>query len=204
MPHNIAGNPYALSKWLFRGFSLTQANVFVHDMPGFSLPPLRGSNFTTQGATGTLWQPKIHDERHIAIELYILDNPQGAASYYMDQLAALAANRTQGPLVLTLPDGSTRTGQAEITAFPVQKVDAVGSVWSVLVDFTLADPWLYGPTVSATTAITNTPTFGPAAQVAMSTTPGGIASYTLALAGVTSGQPIMLFHVLSPWGRGLR
>ena len=141
--------------WSFRGFNLNQPGARVTQMTGpFSLPPLRGKDFLTMGRTGELFVPKVHDSRRISLTITVYEDsvltPSGGAGAqaFFDQLAILFANRAQGALVYTDLNGYTRTGQAEVVGWtPVDK-SVIGTVHTGVADFLLADPWLYGPTVS--------------------------------------------------------
>jgi hypothetical protein len=150
------------NRWSFRGFPLRQGlNTNVGTMQGvFALPPLRGDDFLTMNRTGQIYVQKVHDSRVISLMIVVRDTASNAKIYF-DQLSVLFANRSLGALVQTLEDGSTRTGQAECVGWTgaVDISDDSGSVFAGMADFSLPDPWLYGPTVTGSVA----PTTGGAA-----------------------------------------
>ena len=186
------------SSWSFRGTNLntlTSAKIDVTDVTGqFGLPPLRGENFLTMGRTGQLFVPKIHDSRRISLLIEVADLPAGHAQTAFDALAKLFANRTQGALVYTDASAATRTGQAECVSWLPGDPDKYGLMWSGVVDFLLADPWMYGVTVTETVTPTDTATAG--TPVTSDPPATSRANFTLAMTGVTSGQPI----VVGAWG----
>jgi hypothetical protein len=187
-----------LNQWAFRGFNLNQPGVRVRDMTGeFGLPPLRGSDFLTMGRTGQLWVPKLPDERHISLEIVVYEDAFGSgvggAQGFFDQLAILFANRTQGALAYTDLTGYTRTGQAECVAWTPADQSVVGRVFKGVADFLLADPWLYGPTITGSVVPNAGLAFGTPAG-SPSNISGPRTTWAVALSGVTSGQPILVVH----------
>ena len=184
-----------LNQWAFRGFNLNQPGARVRDMTGeFSLPPLRGSDFLTMGRTGQLFVPKLHDERRISLEIVVYEDSfrgVGGAQGFFDQLATLFANRTQGALTYTDLTGYTRTGQAECVGWTPADQSVVGLVFKGVADFLLADPWLYGATVSGSVAPNTSLAFG---TPVVSNISGPRTTWAAALTGVVSGQPIIVVH----------
>jgi len=181
-----------VNQWAFRGQLINSPYVRVRDITGqWGLPPLRGENFLTYNATGRLFVPKIHDEKHITLELLVRDTPSGMAAYVFDQLDKLFANRSQGALANIL-DSGTRTGQAECVAWDKQDLTVSGAVYSGVVDFLLADPYLYGSTVTGTVVPAAGLSFGtPVINQAFSPSR---ANFTLSMTGVVSGQPILVAY----------
>jgi hypothetical protein len=179
------------TRFSFRGFGFNKENVRVRDVTGlFGLPPLRGQNFVASGRTGQIWTPKKHDGRVVTLELVVTDTAENARIYF-DQLAALFANRTQGPLVWTGSDGAPRTAQAECIAWMPADTDTAGAVFVGRADFFLADPWFYGATVSGSVVPNATLAFG---TPVISNISGQRTTWAAALTGITSGQPIVVVH----------
>ena len=193
-----------LNQWAFRGFNLNQPGARVRDMTGeFSLPPLRGSDFLTMSRTGQLFVPKLHDERHISLEIVVYEDSfrgVGGAQGFFDQLATLFANRTQGALTYTDLTGYTRTGQAECVGWTPADQSVVGLVFKGVADFLLADPWLYGPTVTGSV----TPNAGLAFGTCVGTNISGPrTTWAVTLTGVVSGQPIIVVHATQGYATAL-
>jgi len=180
-----------LNQWAFRGSIINGPNVRVRDISGaFGLPPLRGEDFLTMGRTGRVFVPKVHDSREITLEIIVRDVPYGVTPGIFDQIATWATNRTQGALTNIL-DSGPRTGQAECTAWLPGDMGVGGLTFKGVATFRLADPWLYGPTVTASVTPGNsTITVGP--PVVNGFTRANRASFPLAMAGITSGQPILI------------
>jgi hypothetical protein len=180
-----------LNAFSFAGHFLNRPNVKVRQVTKGS-PPLRGSNFVAPGRTGEIWTPKKHGGRMVSLEILVIDEPRGTALQVFDEMAQLAATRTQGALVQYLSSGA-RTAQAEIVNWIAQDVDTVGLVFVGQADFYLADPWFYGATVSGSVV--------PTAGIALGTIKysadisGPRTTYPIVMTGVTSGQPILLAHV---------
>ena len=182
-----------INQWAFRGQILNSQYVRIRQMVGpFSLPPLRGSDWVTYGHTGELFVPKLHGPRDIQLELIVRDVPYGIAPIIFDQLSLLFANRAQGSLANIL-DSGTRTGQAECTSWVPADMSVGGTTFVGTATFHLADPWLYGPTVSGSVTPTNTISVD---EPAVSGAPiqGPRTTWTQTLTGTTSGQPLLLVH----------
>lgn len=179
-----------LNQWSFRGQILNGPNVRIRDISGaFGLPPVRGSDFLTYGRTGQLFVPKLHDSRDITLEIIVRDSSYGVAAGVFDQLALLFANRAQGALC-NLLDTGPRTGQAECTGWLPQDMSVGGTHFKGIATFHLADPMLYGATVTATTAVTAS---GTASAAVVNNQPvAARANFTLAITNAATGQPIWL------------
>ena len=176
-----------LNQWSFRGEILNSPYVRVRQITGaFGLPPLRGTDFPTNLRTGAQFVPKITDSRRITLELIVRDNGTGIAAAIFDHFGLLFADRTQGALANIL-DSGTRTGMAEVAQWLPQDMTVGGITFKGIVDYNLADPWLYGPTVSGSVIPTSMLTFG---TPVISNLASG-STYTLAISAV-SGQPIMV------------
>jgi hypothetical protein len=181
----------ALNRFSFGGFPLNQPNMKITQMRGFGQPPLRGANWIAQNATGEQFVPKLHGGRVVHFLITIIDN-QANARMYFDILARLFASRTGlQPLVNTLDDGSIRTAMAECIGWDFNDEDESGSVFQGVVDFSLPDPWFYGPTVTGSVVPNAGLAFGTAV---VSNISGPRTTWTAALTGVTSGQPIIVVH----------
>ena len=178
-----------LNRYSFAGYYFNQPNVKVRQVTKGS-PPLRGSNFIAPGRTGEIWTPKKHGGRMLTLEILVIDEPRGTARMIFDQIQQLAATRTQSPLVNYL-DSGPRTAQAEIVNWTAQDIDNVGLVFVGQLDFYLADPWFYGATVSGSVVPNAGLAFGTSVINNIS---GPRTTWTAVLAGVTSGQPLILLH----------
>ena len=184
-----------LSQWSFRGFNLNQEGARVRKMTGpFSLPPLRGTNFLTPGRTGQLFTTKVHDQRKISLEIVVFEDGVrgvGGAQGFFDQLAVLFANRAQGSLAYTDLTGYTRTGQAECISWTPADQSVVGLVYAGIADFLLADPWMYGTIVTGNVVPNAGLAFG---TPVVSNISGPRTTWTAAMSGTVSGQPIIVVH----------
>jgi len=181
----------AVSNWTFRGTSLNTGNVKITELGNFtSLPPLRGDDFLTMGRTGRQHVPKLHDSRHIMLKIELLDVPDNSVQALLDQYAALFANRAQGALVYTDSAAATRTGQAEVVSWSPVHGD-MAKVWTGVVDFLLADPWMVGTIVTGTVTPNAGLAFGTPVTSNIS---GPRTTWAAALTGVISGQPIIVVH----------
>jgi hypothetical protein len=181
----------AISGWTFRGTSLNSGNIKITDVSGlFGLPPLRGDNWLTYGHTGQLFVPKVHDQRHIMLKIEVLDQPLNSAQALFASLSTLFANRAQGALVYTDYAAATYTAQAECYAWTPAIQTKPALVWEGIADFLLADPWLYGVTVSGSVTPTSTATFGTVVSNNLSTTPR--TTVPLVVTGVISGTPLLV------------
>ena len=182
-----------LNQWAFRGTAINAANVLVRDITGaFGLPPLRGDDWVAPGRTGRIFVPKKHDARDIQLEIIVRDVPAGVTPAIFDQIAEWATNRSQGDLTNTLVSGA-RTGQAECTQWLPKDMGVGGTHFMGIATFHLTDPWLKGPTVTASVT--------PVAGLAFGTTVANDfgsgttrTSYALAMTGCVSGQPIIVCH----------
>jgi hypothetical protein len=180
-----------LNVWSFRGQPLNRPNVRVEQITGqFGLPPLRGEDFLAFNRTGRLFIPKTADARKISLAIVITDEPAWVAQSIFDEFSVLFADRSQGALINHLATGD-RTGQAEVSSWLPGDTSKVGVVFRGVVDFNLADPWLYGATASSSASISNT--VGPGVVVTVAS--GGAAPTAIPFTGVTSGQPILIAAV---------
>lgn len=145
-----------LNRWSFRGYPLNRTDMRVREMTGaLGVPPSRGKDFLTMGHTGQLFVKKIADSRRIGLELLLTGvyNPD-AIRTYLDSLANLFADRSQGTLTHFHPDGTIRSAQAEVADWlPADSKAHIGALYLGVADFLLADPWFYTPSVVATGSI---------------------------------------------------
>jgi hypothetical protein len=150
-----------LNRWSFRGTPLNRPDLRVRTMTGpHHLPPMRGQDFLTMGGVGQLWVPKLADSRRIGLELLLTDVLRaGQVQALLDELGALFADRSQGPLVQWHPDGTVRTAMAEVVDWtPADSRANIGALYAGVVDFQLADPWFYTPAVAVTGSVPSSPT----------------------------------------------
>lgn len=150
-----------LNRWSFRGSPLNRPDLRVRQMTGpHSLPPVRGKDFLAMGSVGQLYVPKIADSRRIGLELLMTEVlSAGRIASLLDELGALFADRSQGALAHYHPDGTVRTGMAEVADWsPADSNAHVGALYVGIADFLLADPWLYTPAQTVTAAVPSSPT----------------------------------------------
>lgn len=145
-------------RWTFRGTDLSTYAVLVRAVDGAEdLPVLRGGNIPIPNLAGQRWAPKLPDAKRLALALHITDMDAAGglteptvfeqAQANLEALRTLFATAGEGALVHVLPDGSSRTAQAEVVRF--QSVDALHgrSAFMAVVDFELADPYFYSADV---------------------------------------------------------
>lgn len=145
-----------LNRWSFRGALMNRPDLRVRVMTGVnSVPPSRGKDWLTMNRTGQLYVPKVADSRRIALELLLTDVLRaGEIQTLLDELAGLFVPRSQGPLVHYHPDGTIRTGQAEVADWsPADSKANIGALYLGVADFLLSDPWFYTPSVVVTGSI---------------------------------------------------
>ena len=188
------------NQFAFNGQLINGPNIRIGQITGqFGLPPLRGANWIAQNATGELFVPKLHGGRDIILPLIVRDTPNGISQSIFDMIAGWAATRTQSTLANILDTG-TRTAMAECTGWTQTDMTSAGLTFAGLLTFHLADPWFYGPTVSGSV----TPNAGLAFGTPVITTLSGPrTTWTAALTGVTSGQPIILVHATQGYATAL-
>ncbi len=156
-------------QWSFRGTDLSTYAYLVRQADGVDdHPPLRGDDRLVPSATGRRFARKRHDARRLALALWVMPlNAAGArdlstdaiqARANLDALNAILADRSAGALVRTMPDGSTRTAQAEVVSVGDILDDDGHEMIGLTVDFLLADPFFHGPAASVTQAIAASPT----------------------------------------------
>jgi hypothetical protein len=181
----------AISGWTFRGTALNSGNIKITDVSGlFGLPPLRGDDWLTYGHTGRLFVPKVHDSRHIMLKIEVLDQPLNSAQALFASLSTLFANRAQGALVYTDYAAATYTAQAECYSWTPAIQTKPALVWEGIADFLLADPWLYGATVSSTTL---TPVAAAVIGRTVTSPCSSRSTVPFVFTGVVSGQPIVVW-----------
>ncbi len=174
-------------RWSYRGFDLSSGQMRVVSLDGpYALPPLRGSDAPLAGVAGAIWLPKLPDVRRIALDVRIM--PTGGAGgdpatihSQIDTLSNYFGRGSQGALTYYAPDSTVRTGQAEVVSWKPMDLSQIGSLYGGVVDFQLADPWLYTPDVVDTArAIPSSPT-----------------SYALVHPGTVAGNRV-IFDFLGP------
>lgn len=135
--------------------SFVTINGLRLDVPGFAtvddLTPLqrrarkRGTNFTSDGVTGTTFQPKVADELPVLLQVLVfgMNNHLGVAHPFaragfqanydhIHDTCVAASDLALVPLVLTLDDGTTRTADVECLSFDVARYGGTrgrGAVW---------------------------------------------------------------------------
>lgn len=159
-------------RWTFGGVDLSSYAYLVMKIDGAEdLPGTRGNNYTAPGFPGERFAAKVDEGKHFALGLFVHSlNAAGAwdvgitsdeqqAQVNLDALRTLFGKRTATQaLVHHLPDGSSRTAQAEALSLKVS--DPAGrQAFLAVVDFYLPDPYFYGADVVDTArAVPTSPT----------------------------------------------
>jgi hypothetical protein len=157
-------------RWTFRGTDLSTYATLVANVDGAEdLPVLRGSNIPVPNLPGQMYAPKLPDTKRLALALHVTNMDAAGtltaptevrqAQANLEALRKLFSIPGLGALVHVLPDGSSRTAQAEAVRFqsiePLYGRHAFGAI----VDFELADPYFYGAAVvDAARSIAASPT----------------------------------------------
>jgi hypothetical protein len=157
--------------WRFRGTDLSTYAVLVRRADGVDeFPEVRGDNIVVPSTPGRRWARKRHDQKRVALALWVNSltaagaGPGGGttnatlARQNLDALYALFATNTPGALVRVMPDGTERTAQAEVVAVGNIEDEAGHEAVGVVVDFELADPYFYGAALAPSQATPTTPT----------------------------------------------
>lgn len=157
-------------RWTFRGTDLSSYAVLVRAIDGAEdLPVLRGSNIPVPNLPGQMYAPKLPDTKRLALALHVTNmNASGGltaasqlrqAQANLEELRKLFSIPGRGALVHVLPDGSSRTAQAEAVRFQSVDPEYGRHAFGAIVDFELADPYFYGTnTVVGPTSIAASPT----------------------------------------------
>lgn len=155
-------------RWTFGGTDLSTYAVLVSQVTGADeFPQLRGEDAPFTGLPGSRPMGKVADSKPITLALWVNSlNESGTvtestnrkqARKNLETLYALFGKRSQQALVRYLPDGTSRTAQARsrVSAFTDE---TSGEAFGLVVDFDLADPYMYGSDVVVTGATTASPT----------------------------------------------
>jgi hypothetical protein len=157
-------------RWTFRGTDLSSYTVLVRAIDGAEdLPALRGSNIPVPNLPGQMYAPKLPDTKRLALALHVTNMDAAGGLTAASQLRQAQANLEMlrrlfsipgtGSLVHVLPDGSSRTAQAEVVRFQSVEPEYGRHAFAAIVDFELADPYFYGANVvDATRSIAASPT----------------------------------------------
>ncbi len=156
-------------RWAFGGLDLSSYAYLVRDVTGADeFPKLRGEDAPFTGLPGRRPMAKLADAKRLALGLWV--NPLSAAGTLveptnrrqarknLDELYAVLGKRAQQALVRTLPDASSRTAMAEVVDVGSFTDPVSGELFGLVVDFALADPYLYGADVVVTGATPASPT----------------------------------------------
>lgn len=157
-------------RWTFDSVDLSSYAVLVRNMnDAEDLPGLRGEDVAVPYLPGRRFAPKLPDAKRMALALWITDTndagvlveptAQRQAQVNLDSLRTLFARPGRRSLVHVLPDGTSRTAMAEVVSFQVQESRGRRETFLAVVDFALADPFLYGANVvDAGRSIASSPT----------------------------------------------
>lgn len=157
-------------RWRYDGVDLATYAVTVRQIESAEDgPPLRGEDILVPNLPGRVHAPKAPDARRLGLVCFIgganatggldpgLDELRQAQKN-LDALRELASRAGLRPLTHILPDGSERTAQAECVAFREATILAARAAFAAVLDFSLPDPWFYGPPVVVTGTIGASPT----------------------------------------------
>jgi hypothetical protein len=157
-------------RWTFDSTDLSTYAVLVRDIgDAEDLPALRGDDVAVPYLPGRIWTPKLPDSKRLSLALLIRDEdaagalteptPQRQAQVNLDALRTLFARPGRRSLVHILPDGTSRTAEAECVSFQVSESRGRRQAFLAVVDFLLADPFFYGAdVVDAARSIPASPT----------------------------------------------
>lgn len=181
-------------QWTFAGIDLSSYATFVTQVQGADeLPPLRGSDAPYTGVPGRLPVPKLFDGRTVSLALIVTATDAGGgitgtgrqqARANMDALKTVLGVRGTNALTRKMPDGTTRTAQAECIAVSSVQDPSGGEVFQLLAEFFLADPFFYGANV-----VDSARSFAASPLNYSLTLPGSIRTHrvTFDLLGATNG-----------------
>lgn len=151
-------------RWTFAGTSLRTPAVMVTASPAANeFPAFRGTDPPLTGLHGRQWLPKVYDSRRIPLTILVtslsdtgVDGGETQARTNLDSLYALFATGAQGLLAELMPDGTTRDASAQVVSVNSFAEPAGHSAFVMVVQFDLADPFMYGaaagPGAQATTS----------------------------------------------------
>ena len=138
--------------------SLDRPTLRVRQMTGYkAAPPLRGTDVVVASYPGQVWLEKQHDARKISLELLIFDQSGGDLTPLLDELAAAFSAHARGTLTLYEDDGTILASAAQVSAYAPAPQTPAAQWWIAMTEFTLADPYLYGPTVTVVTDVSSSP-----------------------------------------------
>ena len=160
----------AADRWSFGGTDLSSyAYLLASGTDLEDLPPLRGEDVAVPYLPGRRYAAKLPDARRLSLALLVTDQAPGGgltlpdgrqeAQSNLDGLRRLLAKPGLQSLVHTLPDGTSRTAQAECLGLAVGDWSGRREGVVAVADFMLADPYFYGtPVVDSARAIAASPT----------------------------------------------
>ena len=159
----------AADRWTFGGLDLSSYAYLVREVSGADeFPNLRGEDAPFTGLPGRRPMGKLADARRLALGLWVNPLSSGGtlveptnrrqARRNLDELYAILGRRAQQALVRTLPDASARTAMAEVVDVSGFSDPLSGELFGLVVDFALADPYLYGANVVVSGATPASPT----------------------------------------------
>jgi len=156
-------------EWSFRGVDLSTFAYAVKSADAEGLPNLRGNNVVVPSVDGERFARKRPGAKRIPLAMWVFptaadgtvveptEREQARAN--LDALLAILGDRSQGTLVRTMPDGSTRSALAEVVDIGSVQDQHDHQLIGLVADFELADPYLYGADViDAARAIPASPT----------------------------------------------
>jgi len=160
----------APDRWTFDGTDLSSYALILSGSPDTEdLPGLRGEDVAVPYLPGRRWAAKLPDSRRLSLAVLVTDQavggglslPDGRQQFQanLDGLRQALAKPGRRSLVHVLPDGSSRTAQAECLG--LQVADWFGAREGVIAvaEFMLADPHFYGTAlVDSARSIPSSPT----------------------------------------------
>lgn len=157
-------------RWTFDGVDLSSyalmlsAPADTEDLPG-----LRGEDVAVPYLPGRRYAPKLPDSKRLSLAVLVTDQnvsggltlPDGRQQFQanLDGLRSALAKPGRLSLVHVMPDGTSRTAQAECLGLQVGDTFGRREGVVAVADFMLADPYFYGTAlVDAGRSISASPT----------------------------------------------
>jgi len=143
--------------WTYGSVDLSTFGVITKLDDSFAMPERRGDNILLPYQHGRRFVPKFYDERVMSFGIAMWRDTLAELETAIDDLHELLSLSTQQTLTQTRADASVRNALASVDK-PLQ-VARKGRLARVVIEFTLADPFFYGPTLIAdnTTTIDASP-----------------------------------------------
>lgn len=138
-------------RWTFGGVDLSSYAIIAPNVVGADeFPPIRGDDMQQTGRHGRQWLPKLYDSRRVALTLFVsslsaagVEGGAAQARTNLDTLYTVLCLGAQATLARLMPDGSTRSADAECVAVNNFSDPAAHNAFTLTVQFQMADPLWY-------------------------------------------------------------